>query len=45
MLQGYTIDCRERDGDNEKDTSEKSADGDCSKMLNETHVFKVMSIL
>lgn len=45
ILEGYTVACRERDAGNEKDTSEKSGDGGCSKMLNETHVFKVMSIL
>lgn len=45
ILEGYTVACRERDADNEKDTSGKSGDGGCSKMLNEIHIFKVMSIL
>lgn len=45
ILEGYTVSCRERDADNEKDSSEKSGDGGCSKMQNETHVFEVMSIL
>lgn len=45
ILEGYTVAFVERDVDNEKDTTEKSGDGRCSKMLNETHVFKVMSIL
>lgn len=45
ILEGYTVAFGERDVDNEKDTTEKSGDGRCSKMLNETHVFKVMSIL
>lgn len=45
ILEGYRVPFRERHADNEKDTTEKSGDGGCSKMLNETHVFKVMSIL
>lgn len=45
ILEGYTAACRVRGADNGKDTSEKSGDRQYTKMLNETHVFKVMSIL